>query len=186
MLALTYLNYCEAFKVSKFGEGFKISKKTGFLIYLFQSASIGALTAFGLSFTNLSPLVMGGIIGTVLPALVMGCYVGHLASELFRKGEIEDDDYKGLLLFFSCITAASAAIGVVLVAAASAYGITTGTVSSGVAIGVLSPVIGLFVALAILKTAFKVNEYMVSPVIEKVKGCFSSQERNDNSNSCYP
>lgn len=189
ILALAY-KLSARFKVSKFGEGFKISKKEGFFIYLFQSVSVGALTAFGLSFTNLSPLVMGGIIGTVLPALVTAYYIWYLASELFRKGEIEDDDYKGLLLFFSCITAASAAIGVGLVAAASAYSITTGTVSSGVAIGVLSPVIGLFVALAILAATFKVtekvNEYIVSPVIEKVKGCFSSQERNDNSNACCP
>ncbi|WCR53655.1 MAG: hypothetical protein PG981_000677 [Wolbachia endosymbiont of Ctenocephalides orientis wCori] len=133
---------------------------------------------------------MGGIIGTVLPALVTACYIWYLASELFRKGEIGDDGYKGLLLFFSCVTAASAAIGVGLVTAASAYGITTGTVSAGAAIGMLSPVIGLFVALAILAATFKVtekvNEYIVSPVVEKIKGCFSSQERNDNGSSYYP
>lgn len=136
-------------------------------------AATGALTAFGLSFINLSPLVMGGIIGAALPALITVYYMCHLASELFREGEINDDGYKGKLFRCSCLTAASAAVGMGIVAAASAYGVTTGTVLAGAAIGALSPIIGFL-------ATEKVNEYIISPVVEKVKGCFSSPEREED------
>lgn len=161
-----------------------MSKKKDFLIYSGISAGIGALTAFGLSFTNLSPLVVGGIIGAATPALFTALCGGCLVFKFFDEGKIKDNNYKSISFFLGCIVAASAAVGAGLVAAASAYGITAGTVLAGAVIGVLSSAIGLFAACAIFTAVEKVTKYIISPVIEQIKGCFSSQERNDNSSSC--
>lgn len=152
-----------------------MSKKKDFLIYSGISASVGALTAFGLSFTNLSPLVVGGIIGTAFPALFMICYMGKLLYDICKEGEIEDD-YKSELFFLGCVITVSAAVGAGIVAAASAYGITTGTVLAGAVIGMLSSIIGIFSALAIFTAVEEVSEDIESPVIEKVKERSSSQK----------
>ena len=150
-----------------------MSQKKDFLVYSVVSASIGALIAFGLSFTNVSPLVMGGIIGATLPALAMFWAIGYLACVLFSEGKLRNKD---ALFFFGSVTIASAAVGVGLAVVTSACGVKTGTVLTGAAIGALSPVIGFFAFWAMFTAAERVNEYMVSPVVEKVKECLSLQE----------
>ncbi|KLT22505.1 hypothetical protein wVul_0870 [Wolbachia endosymbiont of Armadillidium vulgare str. wVulC] len=65
----------------------KKKKKNSVILYLAISgigATIGALTGFGLSFTALSPLVMGGIVGSITPALFTALCAGILLYE-FRK-----------------------------------------------------------------------------------------------------
>ncbi|BDG76248.1 MULTISPECIES: hypothetical protein [Wolbachia] len=138
------------------------------------ATSIGALTGLALSFTTLSPLVMGGIVAAV-PALL------HFA---ICRGE-------GLPQFqfsyahactHACFFVASAAIGVGLAAAAMAIfpGATLGMGSAALAGAVIAPisVIAGMIATAciIAPIAQKVNEYIISPIVKKVGKCFSSKE----------
>ncbi|WP_241654148.1 hypothetical protein [Wolbachia endosymbiont of Laodelphax striatellus] len=89
------------------------------LISLGTVATIGALTGLGLSFTALSPLVMGGIVGSIAPALITALLAGRILYQFYKKDSIEKDD-KDNFVFGSIITPASAAIGVGLAAAATA------------------------------------------------------------------
>lgn len=141
------------------------------------SVCIGALTSFGLSFTNLSPLVIGGIVGAASPALLMTLITVGAVYSLYKEGKFRCSRE---LFFLGCAVAASAAVSVGLATAADAYGITTGTVLAGTAIGALSPVIGLFGILAVFIVADKINEHIISPTnthiiyptIEKVQEYF--------------
>ena len=137
---------------------------TEVLLMLCGAASvIGALTGLGLSFTALSPLVVGGIVAAV-PAILFAA-LGIYGS--VQKGEFS----KEALFFFACICVASVAIGVGLAAAATAIfpGAMLGMGSAalaGATIGVIAPIAGLF-------AAEKVNKYIISPIVE----CFSSKEK---------
>ncbi|OAM00677.1 hypothetical protein [Wolbachia endosymbiont of Dactylopius coccus] len=127
--------------------------ETKFLLMLCGAASvIGALT-------GLSPLVIGGIIAAVPIILLIAC-------NICGEGCSKKDLFKMAIL---CV--ASAAIGVGLAAAATAIfpGAMLGMGSAalvGAAIGVIAPIAGIF-------AAEKVNEYIISPIVEH----FSSKEK---------
>ncbi|WP_108784478.1 hypothetical protein [Wolbachia endosymbiont of Bemisia tabaci] len=137
----------------------------GMLISLGTIATIGALTGLGLSFTALSPLVMGGIVGSIAPALIIN---------------LEKDGKK--LCFWSIVISASAAIGVGLAAAATAVfpGAMLGMGSTALAGAIIAPIAviaGLLVISYIIEPiAKKVNEYIISPIVER----FSSKEEECN------
>ncbi|MBC6686539.1 hypothetical protein H9I48_04890 [Wolbachia pipientis] len=125
----------------------------------------GALIGLGLSFTALSPLVIGGIVAAV-PAILFAAYCMH---DIVKKGEFS----KGGLFFFTCSCVASAAIGVGLAAAATTIfpGAMLGLGSAalaGATIGVIAPIAGMFATLATLLAAEKVNEYIISPIVERI------------------
>jgi len=135
-------------------------KAKEFSILSVAGAIIGALTGLGLSFTALSPLVIGGVVA-VVPAILFYAYsvYNSIREETFSK---ED------LFTYAWLCAASAAIGVGLAAALT-----------GAVIGAIAPIAGALATMYIIEPiAKKVNEYILSPMIEKVKGCFSSQEQN--------
>lgn len=133
-------------------------------------ASIGALTGLGLSFTALSPLVMGGIIAAV-PALLdfAICTDDKLSQFEFSYAH-------------ACLFVASAAIGVGLAAATMAIfpGATLGMGSVALAGAVIAPIAlqaAIFATNYIIQPiAEKVNEYIISPIVGK---CFSSKEEEN-------
>ncbi|SRR6266576_2723734 len=131
--------------------------ETKFLLMLYGAASVtGALTGLGLSFTALSPLVIGGIIAAV-PAILLAAFCAVQEKEFSKEA----------LFFFACICVA---IGVGLAAGVTAIfpGAMLGMGSAalaGATIGVIAPIAGLLVA-------GKVNEYIISSIIEH----FSSKE----------
>ncbi|MHC3898284.1 UNVERIFIED_CONTAM: hypothetical protein LBW93_05260 [Wolbachia endosymbiont of Nasonia longicornis] len=133
-------------------------------------ASIGALTGLGLSFTALSPLVMGGIIAAV-PALL------HFAICTDDKLSQSEFPYA-----HACLFVASAAIGVGLAAAAMAIfpGAMLGmgsAVLAGALIAPISVIAGLIATACIIEPiAKKVNKYIISPIVGK---CFSSKEEEN-------
>ncbi|MFT4314505.1 MAG: hypothetical protein AB3P11_05450 [Wolbachia pipientis] len=140
------------------------------LFILGIDTSIGALTGLALSFTTLSPLVMGGIVGSVLPALFtcMMIYNKNFSKKSFFTG--------------ACLCAASFATGVGLAAATMAIfpGATLGMGSAALAGAVIAPIAaiaGCLVTFCVIELiAKKVNEYIISPVVER----FSSKEEECN------
>lgn len=145
-----------------------------FSILSVAGAIIGALIGFGLSFTALSPLVIGGVVA-VVPAISFYAYSIYNST---REGTFSKED----LFTYAWLCAASAAIGVGLAAAAIFPGAMLGmgpVALTGAVIGAIAPIAGfLATEHVIAPIAGKVNEYILSPMIEKVKGCFSSQEQN--------
>ncbi|WP_386086728.1 hypothetical protein [Wolbachia endosymbiont (group A) of Norellia spinipes] len=136
----------------------------GDLILLGVASVIGALTGLGLSFTALSPLVIVGIIADVPVILLTACDI--------CEGECSKKD----LFNMAVLCVASAAIGVGLAAAATAIfpGAMLGIGSAaltGAAIGAIAPIAGIFAIIATSFAAKKVNEYIISPIVE----CFSSK-----------
>lgn len=136
------------------------------LFVLGIATSIGALTGLALSFTTLSPLVMGGIVASVLPALFtcMMIYDNNFSKKSFFTG--------------ACLCAASFATGVGLAAATMAIfpGATLGMGSAALAGAVIAPIAVIAVCLVtvcvIEPIAEKVNDYIISPIVER----FSSKE----------
>lgn len=134
-----------------------------FLVFCGAASVIGALTGLGLSFTALSPLVIGGIIAAI-PVILLGAYDIY---DSVKKGEFS----KEALFSFACICVASAAIGVSLAAGATAIfpsailGMGSAALA-GATIGVIAPIAGLFATMAIIFAAEKVNEHIISPIIE--------------------
>ncbi|MDR3131949.1 MAG: DUF3482 domain-containing protein [Rickettsiales bacterium] len=147
----------------------------GIILIVGLGAVLGGLTGLGLSFTALSPLVIGGIVAAV-PLILLNAW---LVYDDVRKGEFRKED----LFAAACICVAGAAIGVGLAAAATAIfpGAMLGAGSAaltGAVIGAIAPIAGILATEYIIAPiAEKVNEYILSPMIEKVKGCFSSQEQ---------
>ncbi|MFV1011068.1 hypothetical protein JR053_02090 [Wolbachia endosymbiont of Nasonia vitripennis] len=137
------------------------------LFILGTDIPIGALTGLGLSFTALSPLVMGGIIAAI-PALLHFalCTGERLSQSQFSYAH-------------ACLFVASAAIGVGLAAAATAISpsIMLGMGSAALAGAIIAPIAviaGFLVAFGIIEPiAQKVNEYIISPIVER----FSSKEQ---------
>ncbi|AZU37346.1 hypothetical protein BBB02_01910 [Wolbachia endosymbiont of Bemisia tabaci] len=151
-----------------------------YLVVLSTGATIGAYAGLKLSFTALSPLIIGGIVGSIAPAL----FTVMLAENMLCQScKIKDEEKN---LFFSCCvnTLASAAIGVGLAAAAMAIfpGVTLGMGSAALAgaiIGVIVPIAAAYAIVATVFAAQKVNDYIISPVVEKVGKCFSSKEEEN-------
>ncbi|MDG7057462.1 MAG: hypothetical protein LKM43_04960 [Wolbachia endosymbiont of Penenirmus auritus] len=139
-----------------------------FSILSAAGAVIGTLIGLGLSFTALSPLVIGGVIA-VVPAILFYAYSIY--------NSIED------LFAYAWLCAASAAIGVGLAAVATAIspGAMLGVgyaALTGAVIGAIAPIAGFLATKHIIAPiAEKASEYILSPMIEKVKGCFSSKEK---------
>jgi len=131
---------------------------------------IGALIGLGLSFTALSPLVIGGIVGSItLACFAAFCIVDSLCK-FFKKEPITKEDKEDILFFVIAILA-SAAIGVGLAAGVAAIfpGAMLGMGSAalvGATIGVIAPIAGIFATIATLSAAEKVNEYIISPIVE--------------------
>ncbi len=122
-------------------------------------------------------MVIGGIVGSITPALIAAFCAVALLCKFCTKDPIEKDNKENTLLFVIG-TLASAAIGVGLAAAATAIfpGAMLGMGSAalaGATIGVIAPIAGLFATMAIIFAAEKVNEYIISPIVE----CFSSKEK---------
>lgn len=83
----------------------------GVLVLCGIASVIGALTGLGLSFTALSPLVIGGIIAAI-PVILLAAF---LICNSVKKGEFSKEDLFGS----ACLCVTSAAIGVSLAAAAT-------------------------------------------------------------------
>ncbi|WP_353280837.1 hypothetical protein [Wolbachia endosymbiont (group B) of Cyclophora punctaria] len=134
------------------------------------ATTIGALTGLGLSFTALSPLVMGGIIAAI-PVALLSCiiiYNDNFSKEVFFIG--------------ACLCAASFATGVSLAATAVFPGAMLGMGSAALAGAVIAPIAliaGLLVTRVIESIAEKVNDYIISRIVEKVGKCFSSKEEEN-------
>lgn len=143
--------------------------------------ALGALTGWGLSFTTLSPLVIGGIVGSTVIALLTAYSVGDLLCRFYRKDPIEKKDVKNTF-FFIIATLASVAIGVGFAATAIFPNGMLGTALTGATIGVIAPIAGLIAALAIVLATEKVNEHIISPIVNKVSECFSSKEQGVKAN----
>lgn len=73
-------------------------------------AVLGGLAGLGLSFTTLSPLVMGGIIGSILSVLPAVCLIGKSAFMSFESlrgkdtGE-EQEEATSWAMYFETLTA---------------------------------------------------------------------------------
>ncbi|WP_265030802.1 hypothetical protein [Wolbachia endosymbiont (group B) of Athalia cordata] len=144
-----------------------------YLIALGIGATIGALTGLGISFTALSPLVMGGIVAAI-PAALLACLIisiRGLSKETFFQN--------------ACFCAVGTAIGVGLAAAAMAIfpGVTLGMGSAALAGAIIASISAIAGTIAtdyiIEPIAKKVNEYIISPIVEKVGKCFSSKEEEN-------
>ncbi|MFP3023019.1 MAG: hypothetical protein ACEY3K_08960 [Wolbachia sp.] len=153
----------------------------GFLVVLGIGATIGALAGLGLSFTALSPLIIGGIVGSIAPALFTALLAGNMLYQSCKGNYIED---KGLFVFCGVTTLASAAIRVGLAAAAMTIfpGVTLGMGSAALAGAIIvgiAPVAAICAIVATVFAAKKVNDYIISPIVEKVGKCFSSKEEEN-------
>lgn len=119
---------------------------------------IVALTGWGLSFTTLPLLVIGGIICTVVTlSIIIALAVSEFLSK--NKGELSKKD-------IICICAASSAVGAIIAVAISAIPAVASKASQvegaliGAAVGIIAPIISLFLI-------DKVNEYVISPILER-------------------
>ncbi|BET30358.1 MULTISPECIES: hypothetical protein [Wolbachia] len=137
------------------------NKTKPMLFILGTDIPIGALTGLALSFTALSPLVMGGIIAAV-PAALLACRIisnGRLSKEVFFRT--------------ACSCSVGTAIGVGLAAAATAVfpGAMLGMGSAALAGAVIAPIAviaGVFVTVCVIEPiAEKVNDYIISPIVER-------------------
>lgn len=130
------------------------------------AAVIGALIGFSLSFTTLSPLVIGGIMGCALYAVITGVSCG---SYPFTQDKKIQDNCKNSIFFFSKATIATAVAGVAFGAAADFLfpGVMSSAWSAtliGAAIGVLGTASALLAAV-----------YIIEPVVEKVADAFRGE-----------
>ncbi|PBQ27223.1 hypothetical protein BTO27_03900 [Wolbachia pipientis wAus] len=132
------------------------------LIVLGIGATIGALTGLALSFTTLSPLVMGGIVAAVPALLHFSICTGEgLSQSQFSYAHA---------CTHACLFVASAATGVSLAAAATAISpsIMLGMGSAALAGAIIAVIAGFLVAFGIIEPiAKKVNEYIISPIVER-------------------
>ncbi|MFP3019826.1 hypothetical protein [Wolbachia endosymbiont (group A) of Pogonocherus hispidulus] len=112
-------------------------------------AVIGALAGLGLSFTALSPLVIGGVIGAVFPALLTLMAIGaryYLRNNINEgkkeEGIVEKRAIAALITPFLFMAIASVATGVSLAATANAVlpGIfaTWWAIAAGAGIGAIA------------------------------------------------
>lgn len=160
------------------------NKTKAMLFDLGIATSIGALTGLALSFTTLSPLVMGGIVGSIVPALITALFAGKLLYKFCKKDHIQKDE-KYEPIYSGIFALASAAIGVGLAAAATAVfpGAMLGMGSAALAGAVIAPIAAIAVCLVkvcvIDPIDEKVNDYIISPIVEKVGKCFSSKEEEN-------
>lgn len=130
-------------------------------------AGIGAIVGLGLSFTTLSPLVIGGIVGAI-PAVLsfaLGCYMLYHLQEKLGKKTIASG--------CACVIAST----VIGVSCAAVFGSemmlsTSPAILIGAAIGAIS-----------LAAAILVGTLVIDPIINKVIKCMSKSE-NPKSKVC--
>ncbi|MBA8757311.1 MULTISPECIES: hypothetical protein [Wolbachia] len=148
-----------------------VDRVKGLMVIAGVGAVLGGFAGLGLSFIALSPLVVGGVIGSILPGwCIAPYYIKNLSEALmaaYKRGV--NDGFK--IISAITLTAVSAAIGVGLAAAATAIfpGAMLGMQSlvlTGAVIGAIAPIAGCFVT-------DKVDNYIISPIIEH----FSSKEK---------
>lgn len=139
----------------------------------------GALIGFGLSFTALSPLIIGGIIGCALPMFML---LDILREKLYRK---ENTEIKEVVVVFSIIAATGFGFGAGLGTAASALfpGIML-RMGSAALMGAIVLPISFFMTdfsaeYVILPLLEKINSNIIEPIVEKIKECFPSREEGD-------
>ncbi|WP_333023600.1 hypothetical protein [Wolbachia endosymbiont of Pentidionis agamae] len=133
-------------------------------------ATVGVLTALGLSFTALPALAVGAIIGAIPIALFCAFIYNNC-----KCGE----SWTNHIYYSTASLLASSAIGAGLALAATAVfpGVLLGTGSSllaGAVIGAVAPILGAIAADLAIELAEGVNNHVKSPVVKK---CFSSNER---------
>ncbi|MDR2831614.1 MAG: hypothetical protein LBV62_01710 [Rickettsiales bacterium] len=129
--------------------------------YALVGASIGL--SLRLHFTALSPLVIGGMIGFIVPGLATILCAGTLIYKFYKKKLIEEG-HKNAVATYGAWTVVSTAIGVGLAAAITA-------IFPGAMIGAGSTALtGAVIGAIALTTGFllsdKVNDYIISPIIE--------------------
>jgi len=133
-------------------------------------AAGGAITGFCLSFTFLSPLVIGGIVGCVLWAVFTAIAAGCLLYAFCRGNKEEQDSLKSEVTFFSITTITAAVIGAALGTAANS--LFPGVMSSMWTAALVGTVIG---AIDMISTLL-ISEYIIEPTVEKVAKCFSGRK----------
>jgi len=145
-------------------------------------AVLGGLVGLGLSFTALSPLVIGGIIGSILPIFPTVFSILPAVSSIqcfFGSENVIKKMSKANIMYFGTLTAISVGVGVGLAAAIVSIfpGAMLGMQSValiGAAIGAITPIVATpAMNHAIMPIAEEVDEHIVSPMIKKV---FSSEE----------
>ncbi|MDR3131792.1 MAG: hypothetical protein LBU02_01695 [Rickettsiales bacterium] len=145
-------------------------------------AVLGGLIGLGLSFTALSPLVIGGIIGSILPIFPTVFTALPTAGNIqffFGSKNVAKEVSKTNIMYFGTLTAISIGIGVGLAAAIVSIfpGAMLGMQSValiGAAIGAITPIVAIpAMNHAIVPIAEKVDEHITSPLIKKV---FSSEK----------
>jgi len=148
------------------------------------SATMGVLIGLGLGSIVLSPQVGGALVCEFL--LVPVIFAGENLIYNGKPKEVHKeilsrfgDGYCGVVLFLLSFSIASVAIGVGIGAVTNAIfpGVMLPKALAAAAIGAIAPTVSFFITHhAIMPIAEKVNNYIIQPIVEKVKGCFSSQE----------
>lgn len=139
---------------------------------LVVGAATGSLLGLWLSSRVLSPLIIGGVLGSITTALFFTFFMLSSLKKLYEGNGTKKDlkDAFEILVW----TATSALIGVGLGFAANAMfpGVMLAMGSPalvGAVIGAIAPIIGCFATFCvIIPVAEKVNEHIISPVIEWV------------------
>ncbi|OAM03491.1 hypothetical protein [Wolbachia endosymbiont of Dactylopius coccus] len=145
-------------------------------------AGIGGLTGctvglvcYALS-VPLSPLIIGSITTVVSAILASASFI----LVAFMLGGQSSNPKRDSIVLFSQLFFPQVVIGIGLSAAIKAVpGITLDINSAanlGVIIGFATPILGILAMVYAPRIAEKVNHYIIEPVIEKVKECFSSKE----------
>lgn len=135
------------------------------------ATTIGPLTGLGLSFTALSPLIMGGIIAAV-PAALLACLI--ISGRRLSEKKLFSD------CLFLCCRYCNWSWSC---CSCNGYfpwcnpwnGICTAL--AGAVIAPIAVIAGVFVTVCVIEPiAKKVNEYIISPIVGK---CFSSKEEEN-------
>ncbi|WP_264704279.1 hypothetical protein [Wolbachia endosymbiont (group B) of Apotomis betuletana] len=143
-------------------------------ILMGMNISIGVLVGLGPSFAILSPSIIGGIIAAVSTILS----IAYLTYCDYKEDKVNRE----CIFPIFCMGVTSTAIGIGLGAAIGAIfpGVMLNTGSAvlmGATIGIIAPITGLIVVNMIVEPMIKkINHYIIEPVIEKIKECFSSKE----------
>lgn len=136
---------------------------------------LGAIVGLGLSFTSLSPLAIGGIVGCAFSMMLVVIFAGRLLCALYIGKESNRDSHKTIL--YSAVTITAAAVGGAIGTVANLLfpGVMSKTlfpdVMSICAVVLVGSVIGAIGTIS----ALLVGEYIINPTVEKVTQCFSKE-----------
>ncbi|MBD0391757.1 hypothetical protein IC220_04790 [Wolbachia endosymbiont of Pentalonia nigronervosa] len=133
-----------------------------------EGAIAGSIIGFGLSFTTLSPLVIGGIIGCsfwaglAVVAVVVGCV-------LYIKDKKAPSNCGQVIMGASKLIITASVVGVAL--GAVAHSLFPGVMLSTWPAILVGAVIGVTGTVS----AALVKDYIIDPIVEKVTQCFSKE-----------